>query len=88
VQPTYTPEDYKMEPFRVDFLVLALNTTLIALILTASLLVGLLIIRVLRKGVSEDRRIFEEDIRSKLGEIAELQKEVVKQLNESLKRSV
>lgn len=71
-----------MEPLRIDFFVLAFNAILIALILTAPFLVGLLIIRVLRKGISDDRRDFEDDIRSKLGEIAEAQAEVKKELTE------
>lgn len=62
-----------MEPLGMDFLILALNAILIALILTAPLLVGLLIIQVLRKWLAEDKRAFEENIRSQLGKIAESQ---------------
>jgi hypothetical protein len=43
---------------------------------------GLLIIRTLRKGISEDRREFEDDIRVKLSEIALLQAEVKEKLDE------
>ncbi|HEY46435.1 MAG: hypothetical protein AMJ88_05165 [Anaerolineae bacterium SM23_ 63] len=71
-----------MEPVRIDLLILALNVILIALILTAPLLVGLLIIRVLRKWMAEDRKAFEDDIRSKLGEIAKIYAEVKKELAE------
>jgi hypothetical protein len=66
-------ENYEMEPLGMDFLILALNAILIALILTAPLLVGLLIIQVLRKWLAEDKRAFEENIRSQLGKIAESQ---------------
>ncbi len=69
-----------MEPLRMDFLILALNAILIALILTAPLLVGLLIIRLLRKGISDDRTTFEDDIRSKLREIEETQAELMVEL--------
>ena len=75
-----------MEPYFANWLVLLLNAILIALILTAPLLVGILIIRVLRKGVSEDRQAFEDEIRSKIGEIAESQSEIKGRLNELLKR--
>ncbi len=69
-----------MEPLRMDFLILALNAILIALILTAPLLVGLLIIRLLRKGISDDRTTFEDEIRSKLSEIEETQAELMVEL--------
>jgi len=82
VRPGYTTENYEMEPVRIDLLILALNVILIALILTAPLLVGLLIIRVLRKWMAEDRKAFEDDIRSKLGEIAKIYAEVKKELAE------
>jgi hypothetical protein len=69
-----------MEPLQMDFLILALNAILIALILTAPLFVGLLIIRLLRKGISVDRNDFEDDVRSKLGKIEETQAELMVEL--------
>ncbi len=73
-------ENYEMELLRMDFLILTLNAILIALILTAPLLVGLLIIRLLRKGISDDRKAFEDEIRSKLGEIEESHAELMVEL--------
>ncbi|HEY43304.1 MAG TPA: hypothetical protein G4O11_04900 [Anaerolineae bacterium] len=75
-----------MEPYWGGWIVLVLNGIMIALILTAPLLVGILIIRVLRRGVTDDRRAFEDDIRSKLGEITESQAEMKKQLDELSRR--
>lgn len=69
-----------MENFRPEWLTLALNAILCALVLTVPLLVGMIILGVLRRGVSEDRRSFEEEVRSKLGEIAESQAEIARQL--------
>ena len=69
-----------MEPLRIDFLILALNAILIALILTAPLLVKLLIIRLLRKVISGDRTVYEDEIRSKLREIEKTQAELMVEL--------
>ena len=70
-----------MEPYWGGWIVLVLNGIMIALILTAPILVGILIIRILRRGVTEDRQAFEELIKSKLEEIAETQEEIKKQLD-------
>jgi uncharacterized membrane protein YhiD involved in acid resistance len=75
-----------MEPFWGEWLALAIYAIVLALILTAPLLVGILIIRVLRKRVSEDRQAFENEIRSKLEVIAESQTEMKKQLDDLLKQ--
>ena len=74
-----------MQVFWTEWLVLAVNGLVIALILTAPFLVGMLIIRVLRKRVSEDRRSFEDETRSKLAQLAESQAEMKKQLDELLR---
>ena len=76
-----------MQVFWTEWLILAVNGLVIALILTAPFLVGMLIIRVLRKRVSEDRRSFEDETRSKLAQLAESQAEMKKQLDELLRRS-
>ena len=59
-----------METFSAQWLVIIMNAIVIALILTAPLLLAILFMRILRKGVSQDRQVFEEEIRSKLGEIS------------------
>jgi uncharacterized membrane-anchored protein YhcB (DUF1043 family) len=74
-------EECKMEPYWGGWIVLVLNGIMIALILTAPILVGILIIRVLRRGVTEDRQAFEDSMMSKLEEIAETQEELKKQLD-------
>ena len=76
-----------MQVFWTEWLILAVNGLVIALILTAPFLVGMLIIRVLRKRVSEDRRSFEDETRSKLAQLAESQAEMKKHLDELLRRS-
>lgn len=58
-----------MESLWGEWIIIAINAVLIALIITAPILVGILIIRLLRKGVSEDRRIFEDEIKAELTEI-------------------
>ena len=70
-----------MEPYWGGWIVLVLNGIMIALILTAPILVGILIIRILRRGVTEDRQAFEDLIKTKLEEIAKTQEEIKKQLD-------
>ncbi len=60
-----------METFGGEWLVLAFNAILIAIVITIPLLVGLIILRFLRRGVSEDRRAFEDQVLAKLGEMAD-----------------
>ncbi len=69
-----------MNSFQPEWLVIALNAVLCALVLTVPILVGFLVLRVLRRGVSEDRQVFEEEVRSKLDEISEAQADIARQL--------
>ena len=75
-----------MEPFYGEWIVLVLNGIIIALVLTAPVLVGVLVIRALRKGVSRDRQEFEHEIREKLEAIVESQELIRKQLDDSSSR--
>jgi hypothetical protein len=58
-----------MESLSSEWIIIAINAIIIALIITAPLLVGILVIRVIRKGVSEDRRTFEDEVKAELAEI-------------------
>lgn len=53
-----------------EWLMIILNAIIIALILTAPFLVGILVIRVLRRNITADRHSFEDEVRSKLQEIS------------------
>jgi ABC-type sulfate transport system permease subunit len=75
-------EDREMEHLWGEWLVIALNAVMIALILTAPILVGILIMRALRKGINADRQSFEDEILSKLQEIAATQAEIKKRIDE------
>ena len=58
-----------MESLWVEWILKIINAILLTLAITTPLLVGILLIRVLRKGVTEDRKGFEEEAISKLSEI-------------------
>jgi hypothetical protein len=79
-------EDFDMDSFQPEWLVLVLNAILCALVLTVPVLVGFLVLRVVRRGVSEDRQDFEGEVISKLGEIAETQADMRQQLADLSKK--
>ena len=72
-----------METLSTQWLVMVMNGVVIALVLTFPLLLGMIIMRIFRKGVSRDRHEFEDEVISKLGEmsstLAEIQKLLEKQ---------
>jgi uncharacterized membrane-anchored protein YhcB (DUF1043 family) len=67
-----------MEPFYGEWIILILNAVIIALVLAAPILVGIFLMRILRKGVSKDRQQFEEEISARLQEITQSQAEIKK----------
>ena len=64
-----------------EWLMIILNAIIIALILTAPFLVGILVIRVLRRNITADRRSFENEVRSKLLEISETLEEIKQKMD-------
>jgi len=58
-----------MESLWVEWILKIINAILLTLVITTSLLIGILLIRVLRKGVTEDGKGFEEGTITKLSEI-------------------
>jgi hypothetical protein len=64
-----------------EWLMIILNAIIIALILTAPFLVGILVIRVLRRNITADRRSFEDEVRSKLLEISETLEEIKQKMD-------
>jgi hypothetical protein len=71
-----------MGPFYEEWIVLFLSAVIITLLLTAPILMAVLIIRILRKGVSSDRQRFEEEVLEKLEEINAIQASMMKKLDE------
>jgi len=75
-----------MDSFSSEWLIMLFNTIVFGLILAVPILAVILLIRVLRRGVSQDRRDFEDDLKSKLEGITVSLSEIKQLLEESIKR--
>lgn len=64
-----------------EWLMIILNAIIIALILTAPVLVGIIVMRVLRSNITADRRSFEDEVRSKLQDISETLEEIMRKVD-------
>ncbi len=71
-----------MEFALTEWLFVVLNTVVIGAFLAIPLLIVALAIRALRRGISQDREGFENEVRLKLAEIAESQASLQKQLDD------
>jgi hypothetical protein len=58
-----------MEGLATEWLVIIMNAIVIAVILTIPLLLAIIAMRILRRGVLQDRREFEEEVRTRLEQI-------------------
>ena len=76
-----------MDIYRTEWYVLVLNGILIALVCTAPLLIAFIAIRILRSGVSEDRRKFEQQVSARLDKMAASLEEIKKQVEALSKRN-
>jgi hypothetical protein len=74
-----------MDAFLGEWLVLAMNAFLIALLLVVPVLGGVFVLRIFRRGVSEERHDFEAEVMSKLGELAAAQEQITRQLEDLAK---
>lgn len=64
-----------------EWLMIILNAIIIALLLTAPVLVGIIVMRVLRSNITADRRSFEDEVRSKLQDISETLEEIMRKVD-------
>ncbi len=71
-----------MELYRGEWIALLLNVIVLASCLAIPALGGLLAFRGLRRGISEDRRRFEDQIRAKLDQTEESQAEIMRRLDD------
>lgn len=72
-----------METLRIEWLGLVLNAFLIAATLSIPILVGILILRIMRRGISADRKVLEEEVNSQLDAITATQIGIINQLQGS-----
>jgi len=69
-----------MELASIEWLVVIINALVIGLVLTAPVLLVIIVVRGLRKGVSQDRQAFEAEVKMKLEEISTRLAEIQRQL--------